>query len=138
MKRQRKGGLLDTNVLVRFLLDDDPMQSLCAVALMKRLEQGSDTADLEDVVLAETVWILQKGYSVPRKEIARLLSMIVELPGVRCRSRRAVLEALGRFGATPCDIVDCLLAARARSRGLTVYSFDHDFERLGCAREEPG
>jgi predicted nucleic-acid-binding protein len=137
MRRQTKGGLLDTNVLVRFLLDDDPHQSPRAAALMKRLEQGNESACLEESVLAETVWVLEKGYGVPRLEIARLLSTIVELPGIRCRSRRGVLEALSRFSATPCDIIDCLLAACARSRGLTVYSFDQDFKRLGCAWAEP-
>ena len=62
---------------------------------------------------------------------------IVELPGVDYRGCRAVFEALGRLSATPCDIVDCLRAARARSRDLTVYSFDRGCERLGGAWEEP-
>lgn len=137
MKRRTKGGLLDTNVLVRFLLDDDPTQSPRAVALLKRLDEEGESADLEDIILAETVWVLEKGYGVPRVEVARLLSTIVELSGVRCRSRRAVLAALSRYSVTPCDIVDCLLAAHARSRGLTVHSFDQDFKRLGCAWEEP-
>ncbi len=137
MKRQRKAGLLDTNVLVRFLLDDDPVQSAYARELMTRLDTGSETAILEDVVVAETVWVLEKGYGVPRAEITRLLSKIVEISAVRCRSRRVVLEALGRLSTTPCDIVDCLLAARGRSQGLKVYSFDRDFRRLGCDWE-PG
>ena len=138
MRRRMKGGLLDTNVLVRFLLGDDPNQSHRAAALMTRLEKGSESAYLEDSVLAETVWVLEKGYGVPRNEIGRLLSAIVQLPGIRCRSRRAVLEALTRFVADPADIVDCLLASWARSRGLKVYSFDQDFKRLGCPWEEPG
>jgi len=137
MRRQTKGGLLDTNVLVRFLLDDDPRQSPRAVALMKRLEQGNESAWLEESVLAETVWVLEKGYGVPRPEIAHMLSTIVGIPGIRCRSRRAVLEALSRFSTTSCDIIDCLLAACARSRGLTVVSFDQDFKRLGCQWTEP-
>jgi len=137
MQRQTKGGLLDTNVLVRFLLDDDPHQSPRAVALMKRLELKKESAWLEESVLAETVWVLEKGYAVPRSEIARLLTTILELPGIRCRSRRAMLEALTRFSTTTCDIIDCLLAACARSRGLTVYSFDQDFKRLGCEWAEP-
>ena len=137
MQRQTKGGLLDTNVLVRFLLDDDPVQSLRATALMGRLEQGSDSADLEDFVLAETVWVLEKGYGVPRAEIARLLGKIVNLAGVRCRGRHDIQDALSRFSITPCDIIDCLLAARARSRGLKVYSFDRDFKQLGCDWVEP-
>jgi predicted nucleic-acid-binding protein len=137
MRQRMKGGILDTNVLVRFLLDDDAMQSPRARALMSRLELGSANALLQESVLAETVWVLEKGYDVPRPEIARLLSAIVQLRGVRCGRRRVVLEALNRFSATPCDIIDCLLAAFARSRRLKVYSFDQDFSRLDCELKEP-
>lgn len=137
MMQRGKGALLDTNVLLRFLLGDDPAQSPRAFALMKRLEAEREFAVLEDTVIAETVWVLEKGLGVPRTEIARHLSTIVMIPGVSCRGKRVVLEGLSRFGATHCDIVDCLLAARARSRNGKVYSFDTDFEKLACTWEEP-
>jgi len=57
--------------------------------------------------------------------------------GVRYRGKRVGLQALTLFGSTNCDIADCLLAARARSRHSRVVSFDHDFKKLGCAWEHP-
>jgi predicted nucleic-acid-binding protein len=137
MPRRRKGALLDTNVLLRFLLGDDPVQSPGAEKLMKRLEQENERAELEESVVAETVWVLEKAIGVPRSEIALHLASIIEIPGVVCRNKGIVLDALSSFSATGCDIVDCLLAARARSRGAKVYSFDADFEKLGCAFEAP-
>lgn len=135
--RRGKGFLIDTNVLLRHLLEDDPVQSPRAHALMARLEEASEEAHLEDVVLAETIWVLEKGCGVPRAEISEKVSRLVQLRGFRMRGKRAILEALARFGATRCDIADCLLAARARSRGMPVTSFDHDFDLLGCRWNEP-
>lgn len=104
---------------------------------MRRLEEEREAAEFGESVLAETVWVLEKGYEVPRSEIARRLSSFIQIRGIRCRSKRVALEALGRFSSTKCDIVDCLLAARARSRRTQVISFDEDFDKLGCAWKEP-
>jgi predicted nucleic-acid-binding protein len=104
---------------------------------MKRLERGEERSELEDCVLAESVWVLEKGFEVPRPEIARRLSALSSFLGLRCRGKRAAMEALSRFGETKSDIVDCLLAARGRSRRMAVCSFDQDFDELGCDRVEP-
>jgi uncharacterized protein len=132
MKLRGKGGFLDTNVLLRFLLDDDSTQSPLAHSLFLQLGDGSISVELEDIVLAEAVWVLEKGYRVPRNEISRLLSSIIGLKGIICSRKRNVLEALSQFCSTSCDIVDCLLAAKARGKNTPVISFDADFKKLRC------
>lgn len=137
MPRSGNRALLDTNVLLRFLRRDDAVQSPRAFSLMRRLESGAEEAELEDGVLAETVWVLEKGFRAPRTDIAAHLSQVVLCPGLKCRGKRLFLDALTRYAATRCDIVDCLLAARASSRHSKVYTFDRDFKNLGCRWEEP-
>lgn len=137
MKQPKKVSLLDANVILRFVLGDDPAQSPGAHALMRRLEAGQDLAEIEDVVLAEIVWVLEKRAKVPRFEIAHTLSDLVVFPGIRYRGKRVGRQALTFYGSTTWDIADCLLAARAKSRRLKVLSFDQDFRKLGCAWEEP-
>lgn len=137
MKSSKKASLLDANVILRFVLGDDAGQSPRASAFMKRLEASHEFAELEDVVLAETIWVLEKRAKVPRFEIARTLSDLLAFAGIRYRGKRVALQALTFYGSTNCDIADCLLAARAKSRRAKVVSFDHDFEKLGCAWEEP-
>lgn len=139
MKRRARGALLDTNVLLRFLLGDDPVQSPRAKALFLRLQAQEESAELSDVVIAEVVWTLERGFGVPRTEVARYLSVIASIPGVTCASgKRNLLRALGSYSSTRCDIVDCLLAAQARGRKPKVYTFDStDFKKLQCSWEEP-
>ena len=137
MKPSKKVALLDTNVILRFVLGDDAAQSARAHAVMKRLESAQELSELEDIVLAETVWVLEKHARVPRFEIVRTLSDLLAFPGIRYRGKRVGLQALTFFGSTSCDIADCLLAARAKSRRVKVVSFDKDFKKLGCTWEEP-
>jgi predicted nucleic-acid-binding protein len=139
MPQRKPDALVDTNVLLRFLLGDDPVQSPKATVLMRRVEQEKEQVELGDGVLAETIWVLEKGLKVPRKDIVRQLGRLLNLRGLQSSGgRRVLLDALANYGRTSCDIVDCLLAARARSKKTKVYSFDAtDFKRLNCVWEEP-
>lgn len=139
MRRLAKGALLDTNVLLRYLLGDDPVRSPRARNLLLRLQARKASAELTDGVIAELVWVLEKGLAVPRSEIVRHLATIVSVPGITyAYGKRNLLGALGRYNSTNCDVVDCLLAGHAQGRGRKVYTFDGaDFKKLGCPWEEP-
>ena len=137
MRPRGKASLLDTNVLLRYLLGDDPVQSPRARVLFNRLEQSSERCEIPEVTLVETVWVLSKQAGVPRGIIASDLAGILKLPGIRHPRKRVWMDALTLFASTNCDMADCLLAAQAKSRGMSVTSFDADFRKLGCVWEEP-
>ena len=125
--------LIDANVVLRYLLDDDPEMSARAAALIQRVEQGKEVVEITEVVLMEIVWTLTTFYQVPRKETSDKLTAFLSVPGVRAASRRICVRALRDFGDGAVDFVDCLLAARSRARSLPVYSFDEaDFRKLQC------
>jgi len=130
--------LVDTNVLLRFLVGDDVPKAARASALMDRVEKSAEIIELSDEVLTETVWTLDSHYDVPRVEIARDLTALVSFSGVRLASRGVILDALHNYAATNADFVDCLLAARSRHRRIPVYSFDEtDFKKLGVDWAKP-
>jgi predicted nucleic-acid-binding protein len=133
-----KAHLVDTNVILRYLIGDSPAQAAKSTALMERLEAGSEQAEILESVVAEAVWTLESFYKVSRPEIAERLAAIVNFRGVLAPKKWALINALARFGSTPADFVDCLLAAHAQRKNLTVYSFDaKDFRRLGVSWETP-
>ena len=106
---------------------------------MERLEAGAEYAEVLESVVAESVWTLESFYDVPRPQIAERLAAILNFRGVRAARKGVLMNALARFGSTSADFVDCLLAAQAQQRRMTVYSFDaKDFRRLGVAWEAPG
>jgi predicted nucleic acid-binding protein len=130
--------LIDTNVLLRFLIGDDPPKAARAKALMQRVERGEETIELVDEVVTETAWTLERFYKVPRAEIARNLAAVLSFSGMRASSRSVVLLALQVYATSTADFVDCVLAARARHKNVGVYTFDEtDFKKLGVAWETP-
>ena len=119
-------------------MGDVPAQSAKAAAVMQRLESGAERAEIVESVIAEAVWTLESFYEIPRPEIAEKLAAILAFRGVHTPAKGTLIHALARFSTASADFVDCLLAAKARQRGLTVYSFDaKDFRRLGFARKPP-
>jgi uncharacterized protein len=141
-KRERRPAapvhLLDTNVILRFLIGDDQPKAARAAALMDRVERAEEWVELTEEVVTETVWTLESFYEVPRTETAQKLTALLGLPAVAAASRDLLLQALHLYASSGADFVDCLLAARSRQRGVPVYTFDEtDFKRLHVPWDKP-
>jgi predicted nucleic-acid-binding protein len=123
--------LLDTNIILRFLLADDPTQTRNATELMAKVDQGKASAEIKDFVLLETVWVLESSCRVPRNEIADRLINILNLSGIVNANRSTMIQALLSFKESKIDLADCLLAAYS-SPATPVISFDRDLKKLGA------
>ena len=129
--QQQLVRLLDTNVLLRYLVGDDPPKSARATALMQRVERAQEIVEVSESVLTETVW-------ASRNEIGQKLTTVLSLPGLRVGGRAILLLALHNFANSGADFVDCILAAESRLRKLRVYTFDEtDFKKLRVDWESP-
>lgn len=114
---------IDTNVLVRFLVQDDPDQSALATSAFGRLT-GSDPGHLATVVLVEAFWVLSRGYKLGPSDVVAALEELAA-------SEEIVLQDPGQVAAafdaarTGVDFADALIASACSSRGCrTVWSFD--------------
>ena len=116
---------LDTNVVVRVLIGDDPDQTpLAEQAFLAAITSGG--VFLPDVVLAEVAWVL-RGYGLDRATRHDLLNRLVRTRGVTVIDLDGVMAALERFEQGG-DFADHLLLARAQSaHALPVLTFDHRF-----------
>ena len=133
---------LDTNVIIRFLTNDDPVLSPRAYTLFTQLDAGAAAASLTEAVLVEAVQVLSSRnlYNRPRADIARHLGNIIRFQGVKLPRKRRYLRALELYVAWPAlSFVDALLAVYAEeSSPPTVISFDEGFDRLpGITRLAP-
>ncbi|WP_289143067.1 PIN domain-containing protein [uncultured Brevibacillus sp.] len=135
----RKQLLIDTNIIIRFLTNDHPEHSPKALELIKLAVEGKVTLYLDQLVVAESVWVLSKVYSFPRDVISDKLSQLVEFEGIHSPDKNVILLALDMFARHNVDYADALLAARAETLGDTVVvTFNtKDFNRLGVNNLEP-
>ena len=116
---------LDTNVVVRLLIGDDPQQTpIAEQSFLSAIATGG--VYLPDVVLAEVAWVL-RGYDLDRATRYQLLERLVRTRGVVVEDIDAVIDALEQFRAGG-DLADQLILARATAAGaLPVLSFDRRF-----------
>lgn len=114
---------LDANVIVRYLVADDPEQSAAARACMFGLTVDQP-GFIADTVIVEVYWVLARSYGRKPVEIVEKLRAIAESPRIRLQSPRAAsaaVEAVGR-GA---DFADAMIGEVCVSNGCTtVVSFD--------------
>ena len=112
---------VDTNVLLRRLLNDDASQA----AKARRLFESEDSVLITDGVLAETIWTLKgKRYGVGREELAAVVIGLLEEQNVVFESRQAVWSALNDYldaspvkttsGMRIADLTDALVVNKAR------------------------
>lgn len=131
---------LDTDILVRHLVRDNPDQATRATALMEAVADHQIRIRLPDTVVFETIFTLQRVYSIPKVEIADELSTIVKHPGVILDHKQAVLNALKFWrGTGGLSFADCHHLALAADLEFTeIYSFDKKMDRYpGLRRAEP-
>lgn len=124
--------LIDTNILVRFLVNDDADQFAQVVQLFQQAADGLCEIVITDVLIAETAWVVTspKLYALDRSDVADKLTAFTVQPGIRCQNSPALLDALRRFKDTRCGFFDCYLAALAAASGDAVASFDKDIRKF--------
>lgn len=108
--------LIDTNVILRFVLNDNVEMAKLA---MEVIESGAYT---KPEVIAEVVYVLKSVYSAPKDKIKSIiygLSNIVQIENADC-----VIYAVDLFASTSLDFVDCLLAAYHSLNGENIFTFD--------------
>jgi predicted nucleic acid-binding protein len=124
-------AFVDTNVLIRHLTGDPPDQAARATRLLSE----ADRLLLCDLVVAETVYVLESFYEVPRARVAELVRAIVAFPGIGVADEPTLLRALEVYEVHRLDFADAYLVAQAEATGVNaVVSFDKGIERVPTVR----
>jgi len=131
-----KRRLADTNLIVRYLVQDHEKQAKAAGKLFDACDRGEVIVVVLPSVLAECVFVLESFYERPRGDIAGALASLISSPGVEISGLAIHLDALGRYGRTKIHFVDCLIAATAAAEDTPVASFDRDFRKFADVRVE--
>lgn len=122
-------AIVDTNVIVRLLRKKDA-QHAQAKAIVAEAQAAGQPLVLMDVILAETVFVLESIYEKSRAEITDILAEILDHPGIASTRPEILLEALVYYRGTKLHFVDCYLAAVATAAGRKVATFDKELGRM--------
>lgn len=107
---------LDTNVLVRYIMQDDPKQSPKAGKLIESLDD-TNRGYIALVSVIELVWVLSACYDLTREQIAQALDVMLRTKQFAVEQAEQVLRALRVFVASKADFADCLIERSAAQAG---------------------
>lgn len=121
---------LDTNVLVRLLLEDNPDQTARARRLVKQVEQSGEPILILAGVLLETVWILVSGYGYDRASIAFFYDELLTSPSYVVEHGEAMRRVVDQY-AREGDFADLLFAEVSTELGAErLVSFDKKLQKI--------
>ncbi len=121
---------LDTNVLVRFLVDDDAEQVQAARTLLESLTAERPAFICREVMI-ELVWVLERAYRLPRDRIAAVLEGLIATEGLEVEATNDVARAASGYRQGDAGFADLMItSAAARSGASPLYTFDKQLGRV--------
>lgn len=128
---------LDTNVLIRYLAQDDPAQAALATRVVEEELTGDAPGFIGLVVLVETIWVLQRLYRASAEEIRETVSDLLGSRSIVVENRDVVARALATSEKNSAGFADAIIVASALNAGCTkIVSFDRRAVRAGMSLVE--
>lgn len=123
---------LDTNVLVRYITQDDAVQAAAAAKLIDGNCHIDDPGFVALVVLAELCWVLQRSYGYDREQVTAVLTTLLTASELRVEARQQAWAALRQFERGSADYADYLIGECGAHAGCTTtWTFDRRAAQAG-------
>jgi len=132
MKNTNKLYICDTNIIIRYLVNDDSELGKYAADIFDEIKDGTKKILLLEAVIAECVFVL-KAYKLPKIDIVDSLITILSYKGVIGNDKEHLIESLKIFKDNNLHIVDCMILAKAKFMQAEILTFDGKLERLSLS-----
>ena len=120
-----KKVVIDTNLLVRYLINDDQKKAEAVDNLLDRAAKGEVRIIVPSVVIAELVWVLESFYQLKAGAILELVEAIINTSGLDVTDKSTIISALRLYKSKNIDFIDAWIIEFAKERGVkTIYTFD--------------
>jgi len=119
---------LDTNVLVRYIAQDDIKQSALATNLINSLTKESP-GFITLVSVVELVWVMQSCYQSTKQEVVKILETLTATRELMIENSETVIKAIRVFSNSKADFSDCLIERSANKAGCE-YSATFDVDAI--------
>jgi len=129
---------LDTNVLVRYLVEEDDPQKRAADRFVEEALNRGESLFVNQIVLCEVVWVLSRAYGFTRREVAEALEMILCARQFEIEAKDMVVRGLREYRKGKADFADCVIGLKNQAAGCTAtVTFDRKAASLGSFQVLP-
>ena len=124
---------LDTNILIRYLTQDDPVQSAKATEILERRLTRRNLGFVSVVAMVETVWVLDRAYGLTAQEIATAIERLLQVEVLTIEKEQEVFTAMVALKRGRGSFADALIAELGVRAGCTrTLTFDQKAARLSA------
>ena len=121
---------LDTNIVLRFLLKDDSVLSQRAEKIFRQAELGILKLYMDEVILAESIWVLLSSYKLEKQNVCHILTKFLSARWLVNPRKRLMVSALTLFSKTRLHYPDCWLFTVTNNLGHRLETFDLGLQRM--------
>lgn len=122
---------LDTNVVVRYLAQDDPKQSAAATRLIEQVLTPENRGFVSAIVLCEIAWVLAECYDADRSRIRAAIEGLLVAKQIALEAPDTVRRALSAWGTSSADFADALIGEVCAAHGAArTMTFDRAAAKL--------
>jgi predicted nucleic-acid-binding protein len=114
---------IDTNILIRWITLDDPIQCKRVEAIFQKHHNPNEIF-IADSVLIEFDWVLSSAYDFNREQIADSLGMILRTRQFEFRNKETIVRAIGQYRNGEKDFSDCMIGELGHEFNIKTYTFD--------------
>ena len=107
---------IDTNVLARYIAQDDPIQSKIAEEFIEKKCSKDNYGFINHIVLCEFVWVLQKCYNAPKKKIIHVIEQLLRTAQFKVQNPQLIWLTLNDFRKGSADFSDYLVGRINQSK----------------------
>ena len=107
---------LDTNVIVRYVMQDDPRQAAQATQFVESLTPGSP-GFVTQLAVVELTWVLDSAFELDRNQVAAVIGQLLRVAAIVVERADQVWKALRAYTAGNADFSDCLIQAVSADAG---------------------
>lgn len=122
---------LDTNILVRYLTQDDPVQALKATTFINQHLTFREPGFVSVVTIAELAWVLERSYRLKDQEIAEAIQRLIESAALVFENEPQVFAALAMLEEGKGSLADALIGQLGLKAGCSrILTFDAEAAKL--------
>ena len=122
-------ALIDTNTIVRFLVDDHEDYLIESTKIFESIESRKIEVEILDTVIMEVLFVMIKYYKLPKADVVNDLKSILAMEGIVNTNKVILVEALSVYLDKNIDFVDALICVKNKIQGYDWISFDSDIKK---------
>lgn len=122
---------LDTNIVLRFILQDHPLYSPKAASILNKIDNKEAKVCLSWLVIFEVVFVLQNSHNLKREDITQKLLPILSLENVIFEQKQLLALVFEYYVSKKISLADAYhVALMNKKKIVEIYSFDRDFDKF--------